>query len=293
MTPPGQNTTMQEALRRFLPRGNSVQTGHCETDPAVAQALAGKFAAGFSKYCAGTKCRPIGKTRDVSGEDQTADFVTLAFNAHESGPIAWVELPVALIKLLFVASLGGFPSSASFPPKEPLTKIERRFVAIVAGDIADALAFSTDPAVLARTFFPGETELPAMPDNFGTISLLVSVNGVEVEVAIHLPLSKLRAEIAPADVSTLAGTTARLFVEPEIRLRLRGMALSDIAKLKQGDILSVAPEATGMAACLAVHGNAVIACELGQIGKRYSARVIGPLTALAEQMKTNLERGGH
>lgn len=289
----GPNTNIQEALRRFLPHGNPAQSASQLPDPTIPIALAGKFASAFSKYSAGTRCTPNDETHKKAGDGQSSNMVTLAFKMKETGSNAWVELPVAFVKSLFASSLGGVPSSAVFQPKDPVTRSEQRFVAIIANDIAEALSPLSGYVTLARVFLPDEPELPGKPDGLETISLLVSTNGVDVEVQIDLPVSQTQSESLSANVPNLAGTAARVLVEPEIRLPLRAMALSEIAMLKQGDILSVAPEATGMSASLAVRGNPVMECELGQIGSRYSARIIGPLTTIPGQNLANFDTGGH
>jgi flagellar motor switch protein FliM len=110
---------------------------------------------------------------------------------------------------------------------------------------------------------------------------------------VHMPLQPGLPKIAPGRGSTLAKKTAQLVMEPELRLRLRAMTLSEIVKLKRGDILSVMQGTTSAVAHLAVRGNSILTCELGQIGGRYSARVIGSASASTNTNAASMARGGN
>lgn len=289
----GQNHYMQEALRRFLPDANNPKMILEEKDPTVELELANKLADCLSKFSAGPVCKPVDRHRSVAGSDQPASLVTMIFTIDETGAKAWIDVPSLLIRSLFLTCLGGVSQIATQSANALLSKVERHFTATVASEFAKLVASRDSMVIDHEIFFPDGTEIPNKPESLEHLAFVVTVNGCDLELAIHLPKSPMTADIAHDRLPTLASKTGRLLLQPELRLRLAGMTLRDIKNLKRGDVLSMMPGTSSAMALLTVADKSILACELGQIAGRYSARIVGPEADSVNSRATILDRGGY
>ena len=284
---------IREALRRFLPAHKTLELQPKEMDPGLGRTFSAKIDETLRKFSAKASCGSEASFPESTTGNRTAGMITLVFALDGTVGKAFIQLPVVFIKELLVASLGGNSLAENSAASGEPTNVEKRLAITFANKLADIFTPPFGPAVLESIFWPGESNLPAELQGLVPMTFLLSIIDGESELVLFLPAPQIPNLIAPTGASLMAETTSRLMVEPEIHLRLSGLTLSDIANLKRGDIVEVAPEAKGSVAHMAVQGNAVMACELGQIGARYSARVIGPISASPKPKTSDLNRGGH
>lgn len=279
MTEPVPNNQMREALRQFLSGKSTSPDVTGMASAKTCEALAGHFASFLLDFAPDASCTVAEISAKASGADASDSTITLALGLADKADQIWIELPVHFVKSLFRVSLGWPAAPAANLLVGELTRVEIQFLKVFADGLTEALVDIAGKTSVQKVYMAGEIAPVRETTRFETGLLQVSTGQCAGIVTVQIPVLGTQTERSPSANTTLAASASRLMVEPRIRLPLRQMPLSEVAKLKRGDVLVVASESSPSSAYLDVRGNPVLACELGQVGGRYSARVISRLAA--------------
>jgi flagellar motor switch protein FliM len=288
----GQNGELRNSLQRLLSRGRPAQTGTGQLQQAAVQALEAQLAVTLKKYVPLSQFTQIEAAGQGSADRGGEAAVSFVYGVDGSEDQARVELPATLIRAAFVGALGGTLSARSGADNQDLTACELRFAGMLANELAAMASPLKGKPALPRTISSREIEPQDKEHDLQRFQFSAVVQGNETWLRVCLPFTVPQDAATSADGPRMADATRRLVVAPEVKLRLPAMTMSEIAQLKRGDVISVNAGETDVRADVVIEGKTVLACDLGQIGNRYSARITGPAAAMAASRANVLERGG-
>ncbi|MFU0505490.1 FliM/FliN family flagellar motor switch protein [Pseudaminobacter sp. NGMCC 1.201702] len=264
--------------------------------PAIVQAFSEKLSAPLGLDIEAVTLARLAEARPTAGRHAAT------ITSSTSSPDALIlSMDAAAVTLIVNALFGGDPELPISPIERDLSPTELDVAAMVFEDIALAVngsgARAFDFKLPLPTVITGaELRKHVIRDGPGVrVVLLVSTPAGVGRISLMMPqrvLLKHRGETAGGEADTnwsarFGEEIMRSAVNLEATMPLARMTLSDIAMLREGQIVDLDENARSDAR-LSSRGKTLFMCEFGKLGQNYTVRIRHPFDAGQDLMDTLL-----